>query len=159
MEITETRVRLLGRPHDRLKAFCSITIDNAFVVRDLKIVEHTRGLFVSMPSRKITDHCPKCRGKNPMLSKFCCECGCKLEINRGPLDINGRVQAFADIVHPINAQCRDMIHEKVIQAYHKEVLRAKQPDYKPTELKDRPSEYLGNPRTTRPAENWPDKSQ
>ncbi|HLD35131.1 MAG TPA: SpoVG family protein [Planctomycetota bacterium] len=146
MEITETRIRLLGRPTDRLKAFCSITIDNAFVVRDLKVVESPRGLFVAMPSRKITDHCPKCRGKNTMLSKFCCECGYKLDIRRGPLDIHGRVQVFADIAHPINAQCRDMIQQKVLQAYNKELELAKQPAYKPTEMKEHSSDYQDTPK-------------
>jgi stage V sporulation protein G len=148
MEITEARIKLLGRPNDRLKAFCSITIDNAFVVRDLKIVESPRGLFVAMPSRKITDHCPKCRGKNTMLSKFCCECGCKLDIRHGPLDINGRVQVFADIAHPINVQCRDMIQGKVIQAYNNEMRQARQADYKPAEIKDQPTEYQDTPETT-----------
>jgi len=148
MEITEARIKLLGRPNDRLKAFCSITIDNAFVVRDLKVVESSRGLFVAMPSRKITDHCPKCRSKNTMLSKFCCECGYKLDIRRGPLDINGQVQVFADIAHPINTQCRDMIQEKVMQAYNKEVELTKQPNYKPTKIKDQPSEYRDTPGTT-----------
>jgi len=136
MEITEARVKILGRPTDRLKAFCSITIDNAFVVRDLKVVESSRGLFVAMPSRKITDHCPKCHGKNAMLSKFCCECGCKLDIRRGPLDINGRIQVFADIAHPITTQCRDMIQDKVLQVYNKELELAKQPGYKPPEIKN-----------------------
>ena len=145
MEITEIRVKLLRRPTDRLKAFCSITIDNAFVIRDLKVVENSKGIFVAMPSRKITDHCPKCRGKNTMLSNFCCECGCKLNINRGLLDVNGRIQAFADIAHPITAQCRDMIQIKVLQAYKEEVERAKKPDYKPWEIKDQPSEYQDTP--------------
>ena len=150
MEITEARVRLLGRPTDRLKAFCSITIDNAFVVRDLKVVESSRGIFVAMPSRKITDHCPKCRGKNTMLSKFCCECGCKLDAGRGPRDMNGRVQVFADIAHPINTQCRDMIQQKVMQAYNKELEWAKHPDYKPKEIKDHSSEFQDEHRSDLP---------
>ncbi|MBI5779093.1 MAG: septation protein SpoVG family protein [Planctomycetes bacterium] len=140
MEITETRVRLLGRAADRLKAFCSITFDNAFVVRDLKVIEGSNGIFVAMPSRKITDHCPKCRGKNTMLSRFCCECGCKLDSGRGPRDLNGRIQVFADICHPINTQCRDMIQNKVLQAYKDEVERAKKPGYKPGDFKEHPSE-------------------
>ncbi|MEK7310302.1 MAG: SpoVG family protein [Planctomycetota bacterium] len=151
MEITEARVKLLGRPTDRLKAFCSITIDNAFVVRDLKVVESSRGLFVAMPSRKITDHCHKCRGKNTMLSKFCCECGCKLDAGRGPLDLNGRIQVFADIAHPINTQCRDMIQQKVMQAYNKELTQAKQSGYKPPEIKDQPPEFQDEHRPPAPS--------
>ncbi|MEW6027222.1 MAG: SpoVG family protein [Planctomycetota bacterium] len=145
MEITEVRVRLQGRPADRLKAFCSITFDNAFVVRDLKVIEGSRGMFVAMPSRKITDHCHKCRGKNTVSSRFCCECGCKLDEKRGPLDMHGRVQLFADIAHPITSQCRDMIQHKVLLAYKDEVARSKKPDYKPSELTDHPSALPDGP--------------
>ena len=39
MEITEVRIKLMEEPGERLKAFCSITFDNCFVIRDLKIIE------------------------------------------------------------------------------------------------------------------------
>ena len=64
MEITEVRVKLVDNKDDRLKAFCSVTMDNEFVVRDIKIIEGTNGYFVAMPSRKMSDHCDKCGGKN-----------------------------------------------------------------------------------------------
>ena len=60
MNITDVRVRLVEDNTERLRAFCTITIDKEFVVRDIKIIEGTKGLFVAMPSRKLTDHCPKC---------------------------------------------------------------------------------------------------
>ena len=60
MEITEVRIKLMDDPQDRLQAFCSITFDSCFVIRDLKIIEGTKGSFVAMPSRKLTDHCPRC---------------------------------------------------------------------------------------------------
>ena len=54
MEITE--VRITPREDDgRLKAFANITFDDSFVVRGLKIIDGTEGLFVSMPSRKRAD--------------------------------------------------------------------------------------------------------
>ncbi|MBY0325968.1 MAG: SpoVG family protein, partial [Gemmataceae bacterium] len=45
MKITEVRIKLmeLGNDNEKLQAFCSITFDNAFVIRDLKIIEGTRG--------------------------------------------------------------------------------------------------------------------
>ena len=66
MEITEVRIKLMEEPGERLKAFCSITFDGCFVVRDLKIIEGTSGPFVAMPSRKLTSHCPRCRTKKPL---------------------------------------------------------------------------------------------
>lgn len=53
MVITEVKVFPVNE--DRLKAYVSITIDGCFVVRDLKIIEGTGGLFVAMPSKKRKD--------------------------------------------------------------------------------------------------------
>ncbi len=53
MEITEVRISL--RNDDKLKAFASITFDDCFVVRGLKIIEGANGSFVAMPSRKRND--------------------------------------------------------------------------------------------------------
>jgi len=141
MEITEARIKLIEHPGDRLKAFCSVTFDNAFVIRDLKIIEGSKGIFVAMPSRKITDHCIKCGGKNSVQSKFCCECGTKLDSNRGEKNMNGRVKLYADIAHPINSQTRDMIQQKVLQSYKEEVERSKEPGYKPAEIEEHHSEF------------------
>ena len=74
MEITEVRVRLMRNKDDRLKAFCSITLDNEFVVRDIRVVEGADGHFISMPSRRISDHCQKCGGTNHLRAKFCNSC-------------------------------------------------------------------------------------
>jgi len=78
MEITEVKIKLMNRHNDKLKAFCSITLDNAFVVRDLKVIEGIKGPFVAMPNRKLTDRCPQCHAKIPVRSKFCSECGHRL---------------------------------------------------------------------------------
>jgi stage V sporulation protein G len=53
VEITEVRVSI--RNDDKLKAFVSITLNNSFVVRGLKIIRGNSGLFVAMPSRKRPD--------------------------------------------------------------------------------------------------------
>ena len=53
MEITEVRLTL--RHEERLKAFVSITFDNAFVVRGLKVIDGNTGIFVAMPSRRRKD--------------------------------------------------------------------------------------------------------
>ena len=53
MKITEVRIHLMGE--DRLKAFASVTFDDSFVVRNMKIVEGTKGVFLCMPSRKLPD--------------------------------------------------------------------------------------------------------
>jgi stage V sporulation protein G len=53
VEITEVRVTL--RDEDKLRAFVSITLNNCFVIRGLKVIQGTNGMFVAMPSRKRSD--------------------------------------------------------------------------------------------------------
>ncbi len=53
MEITE--VRIFPVNEDKLKAYATITFDNCFIVRDLKIISGNTGLFIAMPSKKRRD--------------------------------------------------------------------------------------------------------
>ena len=134
MEISEVRVKLIDNKDDRLKAFCSITMDNEFVVRDIKIIEGTNGYFVAMPSRKMSDHCTQCGGKNHLRAKYCNNCGGKLSEERVRQNSQGRMKLHADIAHPINAECRKLIQDKIIASFEAEVEKAKSPDYKPVDL-------------------------
>jgi stage V sporulation protein G len=129
--ITEVRIKLMDDAHDneRLQAFCSVTFDNAFVVRDLKIIEGTKGSFVAMPSRKLTDRCPGCGSKNHLRARHCNQCGGKLDEDRATRDADGRAKLHADIAHPINSACREVIQSAVLKAYTEERERAKQPGY------------------------------
>ena len=129
MVITEVRIKLVEENNERLQAFCSVTFNNAFVVRDLKIIEGTKGSFVAMPSRKLTDRCPKCGSKNHLRARFCNQCGNKLDEDRATRDADGRAKLHADIAHPINSACREVIQMAVIRAYQEERERAKQPGY------------------------------
>lgn len=54
MQITDVRVRKLSKD-GKMKAIVSITIDNVFVVHDIKVIEGEKGLFIAMPSKKATD--------------------------------------------------------------------------------------------------------
>jgi stage V sporulation protein G len=55
MVITEVKIYAAREKSGRLKAYATIVFDNAFIVRDLKIIEGEKGLFVSMPSRPRKD--------------------------------------------------------------------------------------------------------
>lgn len=134
MEITDVRVKLMDNAADRLKAVCSVTFDEAFVVRDLKVVDGANGLFVAMPSRKLAVHCPQCRHKNHLRARFCNDCGAKLPPNRVAADANGRVRLHRDIAHPINPAFRELVQTKIIERYTAERELAGQPGYQPTDL-------------------------
>jgi stage V sporulation protein G len=132
MEITEVRVRLVrNKKDDQLRAFCSMTLDDEFVVRDIKVIEGAHGYFVAMPSRKMGDHCSRCGGKNHLGAKFCNGCGAKLPANRVKKDLRGRAKLHADVAHPISADCRQRIHEALVAAYEEEFKKSSLPGYKP----------------------------
>ena len=129
MEITEVRIKLVDGGTERLLAFCSITIDAAFVVRDLKIIGGPAGPFVAMPSRKLSAHCPGCGWKNPFKAAYCNQCGSKFAEGPPPRDGEGRIRLYADIAHPINAACREAIQTRVVREYEAELIRAREPGY------------------------------
>ena len=129
MEITEVRVKLMEEAGERLHAFCSITFDDAFVIRDLKIIEGGTGPFVAMPSRKLTVHCLQCGSKNHLRAVFCNQCGSRLKEQHTAKDDEGRTKLYADIAHPINAAARESIQKRVVSEYEAELIRAKQPGY------------------------------
>ena len=54
MQITDVRVRKITK-EGKMKAIVSITIDDEFVVHDIKVIEGEKGLFIAMPSRKASD--------------------------------------------------------------------------------------------------------
>lgn len=139
MEITEVRVKLMEDTGDRLRAFCSITFDDCFVIRDLKIIEGTSGPFVAMPSRKLTARCPKCGMKNHLRAAYCNNCGLRLKEDPSLQDQDGRAKLYADIAHPINSACREMIQRRVIEEYEAELDLARQPGYR-----SRYDDYFGD---------------
>lgn len=82
MNITEIRVHL--RNEDKLKAFVTVTFENCFVVRNMKIIQGTKGLILCMPSRKLADG------------------------------------TYKDIAHPISADFRKFLEDKIMAAYEDE---------------------------------------
>lgn len=54
MQITDVRVRKIDK-EGKMKAIVSITLDNEFVIHDIKVIEGEKGLFIAMPSRKAAD--------------------------------------------------------------------------------------------------------
>ncbi len=55
MKISDIRIRLVQKEDSKLKGVASMTIDDCFVVHDIKIIEGQEGYFIAMPSRKASD--------------------------------------------------------------------------------------------------------
>ncbi|MDD4203351.1 MAG: septation protein SpoVG family protein, partial [Candidatus Omnitrophica bacterium] len=118
------RIFLKEGADKKLKAYATLTFDDSFVVRNVKVIQGNKGLFVAMPSRKVKEPCQKCNFKNAVRSRFCNQCGVALPQNNEqvvtmPTDL--RQAEHRDIAHPITLECREMIQEKVLEAYEKEV--------------------------------------
>jgi len=125
MEITEVRIFPKEGLNNKLRAYATITIENAFVVRNIKVIEGKNGLFVAMPSRRMKESCPKCGHKNEARSKFCNECSAiipaKALVAATPeAQHDARQSEHKDIAHPITVECREMIQKKVLEAYEEE---------------------------------------
>jgi len=123
MEITEVRVFLKDSPDKKLKAYATVTFDNAFVVRNIKVIEGSTGLFIAMPSRKMKLACPKCGFKNEVRSKYCNQCAGQLPfIPRATVtteEANNQPE-HKDIAHPITQSFREYLQKRVLEAYEQE---------------------------------------
>ena len=127
MEVTEVRIHLLresGRENEKLRAFATVTFDNAFVVREVKVIDGDSGLFVAMPSRKAMERCHQCGTRNVVQSAYCNGCGGRLS-KHVPDHLKDKI--YLDVAHPVNSACRKMVHEAVISEYQRE-LQSAQPE-------------------------------
>ena len=122
MKITEARIFLKRNADRKLKAYASVTFDDSFVVRNIKIIEGKEGVFVAMPSRKLKYPCPGCGYSNPLRSKFCNQCGKNLQEMKAFKDSQemNRQAQHRDIAHPINAEFREYLQSEILKAYEKE---------------------------------------
>ena len=91
MKITEVKINLVQR-QEPVRAFASITLENCFVVHDLRIIKTAEKTFVAMPSKKIKV------GKDL-----------------------GNQEIFKDIAHPINKTTRNEIETMVLEEYQKTI--------------------------------------
>ena len=129
MEITEVKVKLVRDRGDRLQAFCLITFDEEFVVRDVKVIKGNNSYFVAMPSRKTSDHCEKCGCKNHLRAKFCNDCGAALPAERAGMHSGTPPKLHADVAHPVTSACRSRIQDAVLEAFHSELEASREPGY------------------------------
>lgn len=135
MQISEVRINLCGVGAGRLKAFCSLTFDDTFVIRDIKLIDGNDGLFLAMPSRKLCDRCRRCGEKNHLRANYCNQCGGHLNENRHVRsNPQSRIKLHADIAHPINPSCRLEIERQVLDAYRDEIERSQLPGYVPSKI-------------------------
>ncbi len=115
-EITDVKVALNEADSGKLKAFATMTLDDVFVVRDIKVIDGKKGLFVAMPCIQITEKCPNCGRRNAVHSRYCSNCGKALPEYTSPVP-ESRKEEYRDIAHPICPECRNYIEKTIVSAY------------------------------------------
>lgn len=91
INITDIRVKLSKREDNNLKAIASITIDDCFVVHDIKVLKGDTAPYIGMPSKKVPSTDPS------------------------------KEHDYKDIAHALNTETREAIKKLVIDAYEKEL--------------------------------------
>lgn len=127
MEITEVRIFLKDSIDKKLKAYATVTFDDSFVVRNIKVIEGSSGVFIAMPSRKLKTPCPKCGFRNEARSKYCNQCASQLPLVSqplsGPASGSDAQSEHKDIAHPITQEFRELLQKKVLAAYEQEKVK------------------------------------
>lgn len=120
MEITDVNIKLVEQ-HDgsnnNLRAYCSIVFDGMFVVHDLKIIEIYGRNIVSMPVRKLCDHCSECGTKNILRARWCNGCGTRLAGCRADRNADGSYHLYVDVAHPTTPEFRAVANAAVLAKY------------------------------------------
>lgn len=121
MKITEVRVFSKEGQDKKLKAYATVTFDQSFVVRNIKVIQGANGVFIAMPSRKMKYPCPRCNFKNEVGSKYCNQCGAELKpASEEDLARDAKAE-HRDIAHPITQEFRDYLQSEVLRAYEAQI--------------------------------------
>ena len=120
MQITGVRRVGDGTPESGLVAGFAITFDDQLAIWEVKVVRRRDGqLLLRMPQTPRRDRCPKCSKKNALRANWCNWCGVRLARDRYALDQNGRPDLWLNVAHPVSAEFRQELEERVFAEVHR----------------------------------------
>lgn len=137
MQITEIRIFPKEGQDKKLQAYATVTFDHCFVVRNIKVIQGTSGLFIAMPSRKMRYVCPRCRSKYETGAKYCSQCGTAL--GSKPMVAESHEDnrnEHRDIAHPITQEFRDYVQNEVLKTYAEEIKKFVPGSSRPPQFED-----------------------
>ena len=118
MRVTEVRIKVVNE--DLLLAYADVILDGELAIKGIRLINGDPP-FVCMPARKRHDRCT-CYGKNVLNARYCNWCGAKLDPCRGQTNPRtGKVDYYADDVHPINTEARLKLEDACFDAYDREL--------------------------------------
>lgn len=100
MQVTDVKVKIM-RAEGNLKAYASVTFDDEFVVKDIKVIDGKNGLFIAMPSKPLKNR----RNEEAVEEEYS----------------EDRRNFHKDIAHPINAGARGKIQSAILAKYEEEL--------------------------------------
>jgi stage V sporulation protein G len=118
MNITDVSVKIIPNGGS-LRASADVTIDNDFVIHQIRIIQLNERLIVAMPNRASQVRCP-CGCRCPQDSKYCCCCGQSFSAPPAKRE-------HSDIAHPITSSARERMNEMILKAYDEALKNAQAP--------------------------------
>ena len=119
MIVTKVRIHGVAAGNPFLLAFASSTLDDMFVIHDLKVIQGKERIFVAMPDRKIVEGCLDCGCLNFLEAHVCHHCRRVLIVDPPDPEVHARIKVHTDIVHPLTSDCRALIENPVLDAFRK----------------------------------------
>jgi len=99
---------ILAQNNERLLAFCTITIDDCFVIKDIRIIKGDERLVVAMPDKQRSEPCEHCKFRIRQRDRHCPRCGKQL---------TSKTIEYVDICFPINSESRSAIDNVILEKY------------------------------------------
>jgi stage V sporulation protein G len=117
MRISDVQIKLPGPGEPAVVlAYAKVVLDDCLVIHDMRLIQGAAGPTLAFPSRRLMDRCPECTRKNVRRARYCNWCGFLITPVL-PLQTVPRSEMFADVAHPLTAECRREITEAVLAAY------------------------------------------
>lgn len=134
MIVSEVRIHLpAAGESDKVLCYVTLALDGVLVIHDCKLIRsHTGAAVLAMPSRRRSDRCELCGGKNAVTARFCQHCGERQGPGREWVTRLGgarELQVWVDVCHPITAAFRAELLAAVLAAYETELARAREPEH------------------------------
>jgi DNA-binding cell septation regulator SpoVG len=115
--VTDIRFKKVPSRNGKVLAFVSCLL-NGLHLRDIKLMQTSRGLVVDYPNRKLRDKCPFCECSNDIDAEFCGSCKGVLAKNRVQIDpISGKAKKFQDVFRPRDPILAFLLEALILRAY------------------------------------------
>ncbi len=118
MEITKINVKLVSKEKSRLKAYVSVVLDGCLEIRNIRIIQGKKDLFVVMPNKENFRTCPFCGSKTSWKDQYCKSCGKEISV------IIPSVK-FKDIVRPLTSDFAKYFTDAILTEYKKVIWKDK----------------------------------